>query len=182
MTSKCIRCPICRKHSHVEFPKDLLFISGSDDVKGAECSVCRSSVADVLLECHHLTVCHQCVPIMPESRLRSIINSDIVDSYDNACATSLAVYYIVFLAMVVHNMIDFGFDLLGIELCIRFTCNLRGYFYLILIGIRMVSLVCTNSSGSRLIIAERVLIALLAMYELSGVFGIRGFMLDLLHT
>lgn len=165
-SSRCIRCPICRKPSNVEFPKDLLFVSGSDDVKGAECSICRSNVADVLLDCHHLTVCHECVSNMPESRLRSIINSDIVDSYNNACAISLAIYYIVFLALVVHNMVDIGFDFLGIELSIRLACNLRGYFYLMLIGMRIVSLACTHTPAIRLIRAERVLIFILGTYEI----------------
>lgn len=136
MTSRRIKCPVCRKACNVKLPKDLLYIAG---IGGAECSVCKNDVANVLLKCHHLTLCNKCVPRMPKIPIADDNPDIIVDVDNNERAITIALYYLIFLICIWFNIFNRTFNILGIHFVLNISCTLRGFMYLILFGLRIIT-------------------------------------------
>jgi hypothetical protein len=160
MTSRRIKCPVCRKACNVKLPKDLLYITG---VGGGECSVCKNDVANVLLKCHHLTLCNKCVPRMPELPIADDNPDIIVDVDNNERAITIALYYLFFLICIWFNILNQNFYFLGVHFVLNISCTLRGFMYLILFGLRMVTVFAETA---RLDIFTNMYISLLAIHEI----------------
>jgi hypothetical protein len=120
--------------------KDKLFIVADE---GCKCSICFDKDANMILKCRHLTVCDQCVIKLSRKKDNSVVanrgNDYEIFSQNTLKLMAICYYYIFMVSLIWLRIIDHDYKIFGIHVILQISCSFRGLLYLILFGIRIIT-------------------------------------------